>query len=166
LATAETWGEARRIIDYHRAESRVEEAKKNLAAQKLVRYAGVQGVDWLGRPFDQREFAETKRALGMLAAFHAGQYGAGRYREDLFAQFGHLLASDESPDPQIASDVRRDGKAWFAWRRTVGGWFFGIGATRPPPDTWTYEGEDPPAGYPRLATRWRHDDFALENDDA
>ncbi|MDQ6878323.1 MAG: hypothetical protein M3082_11675 [Candidatus Dormibacteraeota bacterium] len=162
LASAQSWGDARRIIAYHRAEARVEEAKKDLAAKKLVRYAGVPGTDWEGQPLDQREFEDTRATLQTLASLHEAQYQNGRYRADVIDEFGILLSSKQLPDPAIASDVKRNGRAWFAWRRTVGGWFFGIGATGPPPDRWTYEGEDPPIGYPRMDQGWRRGDFGDE----
>lgn len=164
LATAHSWGEAQRIIAFHRAEARVEEAKKDLAAKKLIRYAGVPGTDWEGRPLDQREFDDTKRALDMLGSFHQGQFKDGHYRADLMEEFGHLLSSKTLPDPGIVSEVKKNGRAWFAWRRTVSGWCFGIGATGRPPDRWVYEGAEPPSGYPKKDAGWRHGDFDDDSD--
>ncbi len=165
LGTAQSWGEARRIIAYHRAEARVEEAKKDLAAKKLIRYAGVPGTDWKGRPLDQREFEDTKHALDMLATFHQAQFADGRYRTDLMEAVGNLLSSKQLPDPGIVSEVEKNGHSWFAWRRTVTGWCLGIGATGPPPDHWVYEGLEPPSGYPRKDDGWRHGDFDDDSDE-
>lgn len=164
LGSAHTWSEARRIIAYRRAEARLEEAKKDLAAKKLIRYAGVVGTDWEGRPLDQREFEDTRHALDMLATFHQAQFRDGHYRADLIEAVGSLVASKTLPDPRIVSEVKKNGQAWFAWRMTVTGWCFAIGATAPPPDRWTYEGPQPPTGYPSSDAGWRHGDFDDEAD--
>jgi hypothetical protein len=132
LASAQSWGEARRIIAFHRAEARVDEAKKDLATKKLIRYTGVPGTDWEGRPLDQREFEDTRHALDMLATFHQAQFKDGRYRADIMEVVGNLLSSKSLPDPGIVSTVKTNGRAWFSWRRTVTGWCFGIGAAGPP----------------------------------
>jgi hypothetical protein len=164
LANATSWGEARRIIAYQRAEARVREAKEDLAAKKLIRYAGVSGTDWKGRPLDQREFEETKHALDMLATFHQAQHRGGRYRADLMAIVGGLL-SKTFPETDITMTIHPRGRSWFAWRRTVTAWCFGIGATRPPPDRWVYEGPEPPTGFPDKDEGWRRGDFGGEADD-
>ncbi len=51
-------------------------------AERLERYAGVEGVDDEGRQLDQREFKETKKALQSLATAQMGWYRnrGGRYR--------------------------------------------------------------------------------------
>jgi len=159
LAAAKSWGEARRIIAYHRAEARLREAEEDLAAKKLIRYTGVPGTDWKGRPLDQREFKDTKRALDMLATFHRAQFKDGRYRADIMEVVGNLLSSKALPDPGIVSTVKTNGRAWSAWRRTVTGWCFGIGAAGPPPDRWVYEASEPPNGYPTKNAGWRRGDF-------
>lgn len=164
LARATSWAEARRILAFHRAEARLEEAKKDLTAKRLIRYAGVDGTDWQGRPLDQREFEETKEALNHLHTFHQAQHKSGRYRDDLMTIVGGLL-SKTFPESEIVIKIGLKGRSWFAWRRTVGGWHFGIGATDPPPDLWTYEGEEPPSGFPKKADGWRHGDFEDEGED-
>jgi hypothetical protein len=50
--------------------------------------------------------------------------------------------------------VSKDGQKWFAWRRTISGWVFAIGAAGPPPDQWEYDGADPPAGFPGEGPAW------------
>ena len=54
----------------------------------------------------------------------------------------------------IVMKVRKDGKAWYAYRRTVTGWVFGTGARRPPTDEWFYDGPEPPQAYPRAGRGW------------
>lgn len=164
LAAAKSWGEARRIIAYHRSEIRLREAKEDLAAKKLIRYAGVQGTDWEGQPLDQREFAETKQALTRLAMFHQAQFKNGRYRANLMEMVAGLL-SDTFPETEITMTFGKKGRSWFAWRRTVTGWCLGIGAAGPPPDHWVYEGPRPPNGSPHDGGGWKRGDFDDDSDE-
>lgn len=118
---------------------------------RLTRCAGVDGVDGEGRRLDQREFEETTRALHTLASAQMGWYRnrGGRYRRDLlgilapqFEQFG--LPSDHG----IKLLVAKNGQSWWAWRRTISGWCFAIGAADPPPDQWLFDGPEPHKGFP------------------
>lgn len=91
LARAESWGEARRVVAFQRAQARLDEAENDLAVKRLARYAGVQGEDWQGQPYDQREFVETKEALDRLHMFQRAQYQQRRrYNPDL--PVGSLVA--------------------------------------------------------------------------
>jgi hypothetical protein len=158
VAASRSWGEARRVIAFHRAAAKLEEAKKELAAKRLARYAGVAGTDWEGRPLDEREFDETRQALDLLATFHQAHFKNGRYRVDLMTTVGGML-SKTFAETEIVMVVKKNGHAWYGWRRTVAGWVLGIGATAPPPDRWVYEKEDPPGGFPKKNEGWRHGDF-------
>jgi len=60
--------------------------------------------------------------------------------------------------------VAKSGRSWFAWRRTVTGWCFGIGVVGPPPDHWIYEGPEPPEGSPRAGTDWKPGDFGQDTE--
>jgi hypothetical protein len=126
--------------------------------------AGVEGTDWRGQPLDQREVNETREALNLLATFHRAQFDKGRYRADLLAAVGGLL-SKSFPETEIAMSIKKNGRAWYAWRRTVAGWVLGIGATAPPPDQWVYEASEPPAGFPDKHEGWRRGDFSGAEDD-
>lgn len=158
LVRAESWGEARRVIAFYRAQARLEEAKKDLAAKRISRYAGVEGTDWEGRPLDKREFEETKEALDRLHAFHSAQHNSGRYRKDLMTVVVGLL-SKTFPESEIFMRIGPKGRSWWAWRRTVGSWVLGIGAAGAPPDLWTWESADPPEHPPGPGTDWRHRGF-------
>ncbi|MEO8436955.1 MAG: hypothetical protein ABI562_00750 [Chloroflexota bacterium] len=154
LARTKRWAEARHLIAYQRAVVREREAKQDLAAKRLIRYAGVEGTDWEGRPLDQRESEETKHALNRLAMFHGARFENGCYRADLMELVGGLL-SETFPETEITMVVHEKGRSWYAWRRTIAGWCLGIGAAGPPPQVWTYEGLEPPSGFPRAGTDWR-----------
>jgi hypothetical protein len=142
LASAKTWREARKVVAYRRAEARVAEATKDLAAARLVRYEGIAGTDWEGRPYDEREFEETKTALEFLASVHRARYENGRYRRDLM-KIVKGIVSRTLPDEEFVMTIAEDRRSWFAWRRTIGGWYLGIGATGAPTEDWVYLGEQP-----------------------
>lgn len=158
LARAVSWGEARRIIAFYRAKARLEAAEKDLKAKRLVRYAGVDGIDFDGQRLDQREFEETKRALNDLHLFQSAQHKNGRYREDIMAVVGGLL-SKTFPESEIVITTGPKGRSWWAWRRTVTGWVFGIGAAGGPPDEWTWQGSEPPERGPGPGTDWTRRGF-------
>lgn len=127
-------------------------AKVKEAADRLERYAGVDGVDDDGRRLDQREFKETKAALQWLATAHMGWYDRkGRYKDDLL----DILTFKELPkDHGITMRISDDGQRWFAWRRTVSGWCFAIGASSVPPDQWVCDAADPPTDFPGVGGEW------------
>jgi hypothetical protein len=78
----------------------------------------------------------------------------GQYQRDMMNGVASLITRS-LPEDEIAMTVSSNGKAWFAWRRTSGGWNFGIGAAAPPPDLWSSEGDGPPDGVPQPGTAWR-----------
>jgi hypothetical protein len=161
LARAESWVEARRIIAFYRAKARLEDVEKDLKAKRVARYAGVSGTDWEGQPRDQREFEDTKRALNDLHMFHSPQHKNGRYREDIMTVVGGLL-SKTFPESEIVMTIGPKARSWWAWRRTEGGWVFGIGANGAPPDEWTWRGPEPPKRGPGPGTGWTHRGFSKD----
>jgi len=72
----------------------------------------------------------------------------GRYPADLLKIFQPGFTRGLPDDHGIEMRVRRDGKAWYAWRQTVTGWVFAIGAAGPPPNQWFWDGPKPPPGFP------------------
>lgn len=132
-----------------------QDQEKRDVAERLVRYAGVDGVDDEGRRLDRREFEETKRALRWIGTC---QLGWGRrdmgYRADILDVVGDLSSYGLSGDGGITVLVSPDGGSWYAWRRTASGWVFAIGAGGPPPDQWEYDGAEPPSGFPGESSDW------------
>ncbi len=158
LASAKTWREARKVVAYRRAEARVAEATKDLAAGRLVRYEGIAGTDWEGRPYDEREFEETKTALEFLASVHRARYENGRYRRDLM-KIVKGIVSRTLPDEGFVMTIAKDRRSWFAWRRTIGGWYLGVGAIGAPTEDWVYLGEHAPQSFPSARTGWHEGEF-------
>ncbi len=137
-----------------REDRRLVEAEK---ARRLVRYAGVKGLDDDGKILDQREIRETREALRWIETCHLGHYNnRGKYRKDLMSA---VLLDDFTrrglPEEHgITMRVRKDQQAWYAWRRTPSGYVLGIGMDKGRDNEWLYEGEEPPQGFPGSDRSW------------
>lgn len=134
-------------------------AKKTAAEEqeRLRRYAGSDATDSDGRRLDRREFKETTRAFDWLASCQMGWYRnhGKRYRADLLEKFGNDFTRQGLPaEPGMTMRVSKNGQSWYAWRRTVSGWCFAVGAAGPPPDQWQYDGPEPPQGFPGKDKSW------------
>jgi len=143
------------VVDEFEEDLRRRAQKEEDAAERLIRYADVAGVDEDGQRLDRREFEETTRALQWIATC---QMGWGRretgYRADILDVVGDLTSHGVPGDGGIQVRVSPDGGSWYAWRRTVSGWVFAIGAAGPPPDEWQYDGPQPPLGFPGESPDW------------
>jgi hypothetical protein len=142
-----------------------EKAKARAAIEKqenLQRHAGVDGEDEEGRRLDRREFKETTDALRWLGTCQMGWHRnrGGRYRTDMLERMSNDFSRQGLPEEHgITMRVRDDGQAWYAWRRTVTGWVFAVGAAGPPPDQWEYDGPEPQRGFPGEDPAWGDDPF-------
>jgi hypothetical protein len=158
LDEATSFSAARRVVaEFRRAqEDAAREAHEK--EERLVRHAGGDGVDEDGRRLDRREFDATTHALRWVGTCHMGWYrnnDAERYRADLLSFVLDGYAGRQLPSPHgVEMRVSDDGQKWFAWRRTVGGWVFAIGAAGPPLDQWEYDGPEPPTGFPGNDPAW------------
>lgn len=161
LSRTETWTEARAVIKNHRTDLEAQRVAELANEARLEQYAGEDGVDEEGRRLDRREFDRTCSALRWLHVCHMGWWR----REDRYVD--GLLAAISSPDDRRGLEpsagfhevVASDGTSWYAWRRTVSGWVFAIGASGVPPDQWLYDGPTPPRGPPGEDSAWGESPF-------
>lgn len=161
--TAGSFRNARKVVKDYRASRRKGEKAEEEARERLERYANVEGTDRDGLQLDRREFTATKAALRSLASAQMGWYrNPGRqYRADLLGILAPVFQSDGLPEEHgITIRVSGGGQAWYAWRRTVTGWCFAVGASAPPPDQWEFDGPEPPEGFPGRAAEWGGQPFA------
>jgi len=164
LGEAQTFFAARGVVaEFLGTLSREQRAKID-EEERLRRYIGSQELDDEGRRLDRREFAETNGALHWLATCQMGWHrDGGRYRRDLLKVLGDDFTRHGLPkESGITLHVAPDGQSWYAWRRTVTGWCFAIGAAGPPPNQWTYDGPEPPRGFPGQDLSWGAEPFADE----
>lgn len=156
-ASAKSLGHARQAVKGFLSTRREEARAKKEKDDRLIEFAGVFGVDDEGRQLDQREFEETRRSLLALSTSQMGWYHnhGGRYRPELLSILGRRFDREGLPDPHgIEMVVAEDGQSWWAWRETITGWVFAIGASGPPPDQWLYDGPKAPEGPPGDDTAW------------
>jgi hypothetical protein len=77
-----------------------------------------------------------------------------RYRPDLLAVLDDFSRQGLPGDHAITMKVRKDGQAWYAYRKTPSGRVFGIGADGAPPSQWFYDGTKAPQSYPAAGPGW------------
>jgi hypothetical protein len=164
IANATSFSEARQSAANFQELLREKNRMERERQKRLVRYVGSQETDANGRQLDRREFEETMRALRWLASCQMGWYRReNRYREDLLMNIlGNDFTRQGLPrESGIMMRVSEDGQSWYAWRCTVTGWCFAIGASGPPPNQWTYDGLEPPSGFPGEDPAWGDTPFSL-----
>jgi len=147
------WQASRKFKHERLAEKKAEQAYQ----ENLIRFADNPGLDEHGRPVDKREFRETRDALDWLNTCQMGwfRHEPIGYKHDLLDRLGDDFTREGLPVPSgIVMKVADDGTKWYAWRRTVGGHHFAIGANGDPPNQWRYDGKDPPTGFPGIAPEW------------
>lgn len=136
------------LVEWAQPRVRAEVERRQVVRE--ARWADSDEVDEQGRRRDQREFIATRSALRFLHNCQMGSYrNFGRYRDDRLPVAESHFVKDGLPAAHgIEMHVRADGQAWWAWRRTVSGWYLGIGAVGPRPSQWFYDGADAPSSGP------------------
>ena len=142
------WREAARSIrkDQERIDS------ERVAQRRLIENAGLVGTDENGMQLDQREHAETKKALDWLATCQMGHYRnlQGYRNDEVFAAI--IRSASEERGLPVPTDIRlcvsANEQCWYAERETITGHWFAIGAAAPPPDQWLYDGATKPVDFP------------------
>jgi hypothetical protein len=163
IASAPGFSASRQVVDQFYKSRRDAEQAVIDERERLERYAGSRGTDDRGHRLDRREFKETIAALRYLGSCQMGWYRnrGGHYHADLIDRFRNdFTRQGLPPESGITMRVARDGQAWYAWRRTITGWCFAIGAGGPPPEEWEYDGPEPPDEVPGKDPRWGQTPFS------
>lgn len=153
LVEASNLSAARAVIRDFRRERRA--ALQAIADQeeRERRYSGSNETDGAGRRYDRREFDATMDALWFLETcqnnWHRNR--GGRYREDLLTMIGNDFRGLPG-ESGVELRVSGDGQSWYAWRRTISGWCFAIGAAGP--QRWEFDGPEPPQDFPGRDAAW------------
>lgn len=139
---------------YKRARREAQSADQE-KLDRLIELAGSKGTNQDGTQIDQREFEETKRALDSLHLFQMGWFRNGKgYRADLADIMSDYSLRGLPSKHGVQLLVSDDKQAYRAWRRTVTGWVFGIGARDGKPEKWVYDGPEPPDRFPEEDAKW------------
>lgn len=162
MAQARSFGTARMVAAEFRLSLRDKENDQRRSEERLRAYAGVPGTDEEGRRLDQQEFDVTRHALQWLATVQMGCYHShDRYQQEALDR-ANPSSYGLPADHGVRMNVREDGQAWYAWRRTPSGWCLGIGATGPPPNQWLGDGPQPPPGFPSCDPWWGSGPFGVD----
>jgi hypothetical protein len=160
IARSKSFREALKNVHAYQVAREERRQEKEAKAARLVHYAGVKGQDDDGKLLDQREFKETRDALRWIHTCQMGWHNnLSHYRRDLMTILGDFERQGLPAEHGITMRVSKSGQAWYAWRRTVTGYVFGIGANGPTPNEWLYEGEEPPKGFPGHDSSWGQGPF-------
>lgn len=155
LAKESTFRGARRVMKDYRERVRANVRAERDRVHRLRAMAGVEGEDDKGLRRDRREFAGTKKVLNHLFYMQMGWYrNLGRFRPDILDILGDVTREGLPQEHGIEVRVGNDGQGWYAWRRTVGGWYFGIGGGSDLTTEWQFDGPEPPEGFPADGSAW------------
>lgn len=154
IAEQRTFADATRVASQARQRRYDQEEADRAASNRLAEFAGIHGTDDEGRQLDQREFVETRRALLWLQTCMMGWYQRrGAFEADVLDIAGPYTQQGLPDSHGINLTISRDKQAWFAWRRTIGGWVFAIGQSSPK-DDWRFDGPQPPSATPGDGNEW------------
>lgn len=155
-AEAATIGEALAAVQTYVARREEQRRREQERRDTLIRFAGVRGTDEHGRQLDRREFEATRLALRTLnVAQDAAFRRDGRYSRTVLSKLEAIFLSDGLPaEHGVEMSVSGNSQSWWAWRRTVTGWVFAIGASSPLNRTMFFDGPEPPLGPPGTDEVW------------
>ncbi|WP_148212885.1 hypothetical protein [Citrifermentans bemidjiense] len=162
--TESVWATVQAAREFKHEQLAKKKAEQSYQAD-LKRFAGNPDVDEQGRPVDKREFRETREALDWLHTCHMGwfRHAPTVYKHELLDRIGDDFTRQGLQIPSgIVMEVADDGTKWYAWRRTIGGHHFAIGANGDPPNQWRYDGRNPPTGFPGIAPEWGKSPFEAD----
>lgn len=150
VAKAITFKGALQAMRNYRKADQEKVATQRAHQQRLKKFAGVNGVDDEGRQLDRREFDATKQGLTHLFFNQMGQHRnrLGHFQADPELVYSDYHLSKVTSDPAVEMKTRKDKQAWYAWRRTIGGWYFGVGGTSDLDSQWQFDGPEPPTTFP------------------
>ncbi|RFA17663.1 hypothetical protein [Subtercola boreus] len=156
LAKQTTFREGLRVVaDYRR------DVRNNVTAEKgrldrLRSMSGIDGTDENGLQRDRREFAATKKVLKRLFYYQMGQNRnlLGHYRHDILLILGDVTSDGLPAEHGIEVRVSADKKQWYGWRRTITGWYFGIGGDETLDAEWQFDGPGAPMSFPTKGSDW------------
>jgi hypothetical protein len=144
-----TYGAGRRAVAKFRADRAADLAARRAASQRLADNAGLDGVDDEGRRLDRREFKETKAALEWLSVCMSGRFQSkGKFPKNVLSTFSGFDLHGLPESHGIVMRMSSDRWSWYAYRQTVTGWVFAVGAVGKPENAWWYDGPTPPTGPP------------------
>lgn len=150
------------VVDWAQPLSQSLAAERRLVRQQ--QNAGSQEVTAEGRRLDDREFAETRKALGLIRTSLMGVHRRkGRFLSSVLGQlrgvddfFGCGLPVEHG----VHLDVASDGQSAWTWRETITGWVLACALVAEGDrfTEWLYAAAEPPPGSPLGSPEvWSHE---------
>ena len=126
--------------------------------RRIIRtMTGIKGIDKQGAQLDRREYHNIKEILNSLQSQQLALYrNYGKTYKDNPILITSPVSSKEPVFDLYHVTIRKDGKAWMAWRQTPNGWHLGIGGTAKIEEKWIYSGPRPPTTFPSLRVEGWH----------
>lgn len=158
IAGETSFTSARQTMREYRLAVRENARNSRARRRRLRNLAGISGVDEDGLWQDRREFHETKKALEGLFYTQVGFYRhCGEcYCTDPVVLFPIGGFKELPEDHGVQFRVRDDGQTWVGWRRTIGGFYLGVGGSSDVDAKWRYASVEPPGTYPaEQAAGWK-----------
>lgn len=151
VATKQTFRTGWTTMREYRAAVQGRVAEQRARDRVLKARAGKRGVDDHGLWLDRREFYETRAILDDAWFTQSAIAGrTGKYVDGSFLRSSmHLckLPKDHGIEIVLSASAR----AWYAWRKTPGGYYFATGGTKHTDAHWQYADSERPADFPQAA---------------
>ncbi len=157
IAEAQTIEDVHGVMRSFRKAVRLRNSKLREYRRTIRTKTGIKGSDKQGTQLDRREYHETKEILNNLQSQQLALYrNYGKTYKDNPILIISPVSSKEPVLDLYNVTVRKDGKAWMAWRQTPNGWHLGIGGTARIEEKWVYTGPRPPTTFPSLKVEGWH----------
>ena len=154
-------------LSYYKSELNMIRLAENTRIKNLKKYAGNTGIDIQGCRLDRREFFETKKLMDDIYFTERGlsRNANNHYNEDVLKMIIYpITIENENDNCGVQFVISSDKKKYCAWRKTIGGWYFGVGGTERWEEKWLFSGDTNPTSFPGDEdTRWT--EVELNNND-
>jgi hypothetical protein len=148
MAEQRTFRDGRAFMRKYRKAVQARLAEQRAHGQRVKERTGLRGFDEQGLWLDRREFYETREILDDMWFTQAAIFRNGKkyVNEPFLISSFHLkkLPKDHGIEIVLAKNAR----AWYAWRKTSGGYVFATGGSKDVDAKWRYDGTETPACFP------------------
>lgn len=148
MSTQRNFWDGLRFMRTYREAVRARVAEQRGRDRQLRERAGQRGVDDQGMWLDRREFYETREILDDIWYTQAAIFRNGKkyVNEPFLISSFHLKKLPRDHGIEIVLD--KNARAWYAWRKTPGDYFFASGGSKDVDAKWRYDGTKAPTDFP------------------
>lgn len=148
MAAQRTFQGGLAFMQKYREAVKVRVAEQRARDRQLRERTGQRGLDDEGMWLDRREFYETRELLDDMWLTQAAIFRSRKkYVNEPFL-ISSLYAKKLPKDHGVEIVLAKNTRAWYAWRRTAGGYYFASGGSKDVDAKWRYDGAEPPSDFP------------------